>query len=427
MNLNEPPIIESFAPIEKQQEPTPEGDAPPDRPSSDTPSPKRPARLPRCRPVRRHWRRIAAAVLLALIIPTGWSYAGYLTAPGDAPTDVRSIEWLRDHGLESPVALAEQWWYTRARPSGTTAPVSDLVRSQPVSVGATLGTGRRVSLGGTTPVPETIPVVVGTPQAGEGVWQPVDGLASNGGVDQMFIRPDPTYPAVAVNLVRFDQRKISLIYAPGTAEPKGANWAWNSQIPVSQRTHAVAAFNAGFKFKDTAGGVYTEGRSAVRPLEDGLASVVIRSDGTADIVKWGRDATTGPNISTVRQNLALIVDSAQPVTGLASSTGGRWGSRQSQLQFTSRSGLGIDAHGRLLYAAGAQMSLSELAAALSDAGAVRAMQLDIHKQMVSFSWYRQDLSSSTGVQATKLIESMRRDATRYLSPDQRDFFTVIAR
>lgn len=355
------------------------------------------------------------------MIPTGWSYAGYLTAPGDAPTDVRSVEWLRDHGFESPVAWAEQWWYTRTRPSGATAPVADLIRLQPVPAGGTSATAR-------PPAPvDTIPVVVGTPQAGEGVWQPVDGLASNGGVDQTFIRPDPTYPAVAVNLVRFDQRRISLVYAPGTAEPKGANWAWNSQIPVSQRTRAVAAFNAGFKFKDTAGGVYTEGRSAVRPLEDGLASVVIRSDGTADIVEWGRDATMGPNIATVRQNLALIVDSGQPVAGLASSTGGRWGSRQSQLQFTSRSGLGVDAQGRLVYAAGAEMSLSELATALSDAGAVRAMQLDIHNQMVSFSWYRQDPSSSTGVQAAKLIESMRRDATRYLSPDQRDFFTVVAR
>lgn len=417
MTITEPSILESGAPIEPRLVPTSGGGVPPDRRSLDDPA----SRAPRRRPVRRRRRRILALILFTLAIPTGWSYAGYLTAPGDAPTDVRSVEWLRDHGFESPVAWAEQWWYTRTTPSGITPNSADLVRLQPVST-----TLVAAPLPAPQPV-ETIPAAVSPPQDGEGVWQQVDGLASKGGVDQTFIRPDPAYPSVAVNLVRFDQRKNSLVYAPGTAEPAGSTWAWNSEIPVAQRTHAVAAFNAGFKFKDTAGGVYTEGRTAVRPLQDGLASVVIRSDGTATIAEWGRDARMGPNIRSVRQNLALIVDGGQPVAGLKSSNGGRWGSRQSQLQFTSRSGLGVDSQGRLVYAAGAQMSLSELATALADAGAVRAMQLDIHNQMVSFSWYRQDPSSSTGVQAAKLIESMRRDATRYLSPDQRDFFTVVAR
>ncbi len=155
--------------------------------------------------------------------------------------------------------------------------------------------------------------------------------------------------------------------------------------------------------------------------------MVIHADGTADVASWGRDATMASDVVSVRQNLSLIVDAGRPVDGLMSNPDGLWGSRKSQLQYTSRSGLGVDAQGRLLYAAGRDMSLGQLASALSDAGAVRAMQLDIHNQMVSFSYYRPDPGSARGVSASKLISGMQRDATRYLDADQRDFFAVQAR
>jgi hypothetical protein len=67
------------------------------------------------------------------------------------------------------------------------------------------------------------------------------------------------------------------------------------------------------------------------------------------------------------------------------------------------------------------MSLTELSHALIDAGAVRAMQLDIHDGVVTFNWYRDALGQVTG---TKLMPSMQRGATRYLMQDQRDFFAV---
>lgn len=404
-----PTELHEMAPVEVE----PPNGRPPSPPGAIGPKPRRPRR-PRRRLL------ILSVALLAVMVPTGWSYAGYLRAPGDSPVEVRSVDWLRDHGFASAVANAEQWWYTRHTPSGSHAAAADIVKvNAPRSLVATAPTT-------TTAKPDVIPTVIKPPQPFEGVWSPVAGLAI-GGVEQTFIRPDRAYPSVAVDLVRFDQSHTRLVYAPGTQEPVGGPWKWASEIPTSQRDRTIAAFNAGFKFKDTAGGVYTEGKSLVRPLQDGLASVVISRDGTANIAQWGRDATMTPNVVSVRQNLSLIVDAGRPVDGLTSDAAGRWGTRKSQLQFTARSGLGVDSQGRLVYAAGRDMSLVQLASALSDAGAVRGMQLDMHNPQVSFSFYRPAPGSPDGVTASKLYSAMHRDATRYLSADQRDFFAVQAR
>lgn len=374
---------------------------------------------------RRRRRRVALLVLAALLGPVGWSYTGYLTAAGDAPVGVRSVDWLRDHGFESAVNNIEQWWYTRTKPTGSKVPTSDLPESlRPHALEATASPQSTP----TTQPPSAIPTVVSPPQIGEGVWQPVDGLAvPSSAIEQTFLRPDPHFPSVGANLVRIDQAATKLVYVPGTVQPGGGPWAWGSQIPPGQRQHVVAAFNAGFKFKHTKGGVYTEGRTAVRPLQDGLAAIVIRRDGVADIAKWGRDAAMGPDIASVRENLDLIVDRGEPVKGLVTDRGGRWGTLKSQLQYTWRSGLGVDARGRLIYAAGREMTLTQLATSLAQAGSVRAMQLDIHDNVVTFNWYRRLAGSRTDVTGSRLSPAMTRDATRYLAPDQRDFLAVVAR
>lgn len=350
--------------------------------------------------------------LVALTLMTGYSYGTYLTAAGGAPVSVRSVDWLRDHGFATPVAAGEQWWYTRRVPTGTHPAAGDLPNQ---SHGALVATAQS----------DTIRSIQPTPQAGEGVWQGVDGLAiRSSAVQQTFVRPDATYPSVAVNLVRFDQSAVTTTYVPGLQQPGGSGWAWNSQIPHSQRASLVAAFNAGFKFKDTAGGVYTEGRQVVRPLQNGLASIVIRSNGKMEIDQWGRDATLSSDVASVRQNLHLIIDNGTIDPGLTSDRNMLWGSAKSQLQYTWRSGIGVDARGRLIYAAGPKASLTDLATALGDAGAVRAMQLDIHDQMVTFNWFRTSGDVTTG---TKLTPSMQRDANRFLAADQRDFLAIQSR
>ena len=52
-----------------------------------------------------------------------------------------------------------------------------------------------------------------------------------------------------------------------------------------------------------------------------------------------------------------------------------------------RSGIGVDRHGNLIYAAGDDQTVSSLADTLIRAGAVRAMELDINSYWVSFITY----------------------------------------
>ncbi|MFN8052134.1 MAG: phosphodiester glycosidase family protein [Acidimicrobiales bacterium] len=365
-------------------------------------------------PRTRRWRTLG--VLLAVALSAfGWSYGGYLTAAGNAPVAVRTVDWARDHGFETVVDRAEQWWYTRSKPTGTRPSAQDLPPRSGTQAVAT-----------TAAVP--IPVVVHPARRGEGRWRVVDGLTSApGSVQETFVRPDPGFPSVSAAVVRLDQRATRLVFVPGLRQPGVGHWSWGSEIPPAVRPTVVAAFNAGFKFKDTRGGLYTEGRHTVRPLATGLASIVIHRDGTADVADWGRDAHMSSDVVSVRQNLSLIVDHGRPVPGLLVDRGSKWGKLKSQFQFTWRSGLGVDREGRLLYVAGRRMTLTELAAALTDAGAVRGMQLDIHSDVVTFNWFRPVAGSATAVRAAKLMPSMQLSATRYLRPDQRDFLAVLAR
>jgi hypothetical protein len=66
------------------------------------------------------------------------------------------------------------------------------------------------------------------------------------------------------------------------------------------------------------------------------------------------------------------------------------------------------------------MTLRTLADALVDVGAVRGMQLDIHPGKASCALW---LPSSAGTPApTNLLPTMSAPPSRYLVPDQRDFF-----
>ena len=85
-----------------------------------------------------------------------------------------------------------------------------------------------------------------------------------------------------------------------------------------------------------------------------------------------------------------------------------------------RTGAGIDRHGNLIYVAADYQTVTTLARILQRAGAVRAMELDIHKGMVTFNLFTHD----PGIVGHKLLADMPKPAERYLVPDWRDFLMV---
>lgn len=365
---------------------------------------------------RRPWARAAGAtavvVIVALLVPVGLSYRDALTAPGSEPLSVRSVDWLRGHGGARVVDWVENYWYSRIYPPPkghapvVAHPFTRTVAGSPVPTG---------------PRPRTVNHPVRPARRGEGVWAPA---AVAPGPRRLaytaYWRPDPRHTGVlAAGLwLRGDALRAHLV--AGTLEPGGSGWPWGAEIPPTLRTKVIAAVNDGFLFKAAEGGFYQDGRVG-RPLRQGAASLVVYRNGRVDIGSWGRRVRMSGGVVAVRQNLHLIVDHGKVVSGLRQNARRRWGNPRNERQFTWRSAVGVDAHGNVIYVAGQQLDLVEVAHALQQTGAVRGMELDIHPGAVTANLYRADRRAPGHLQAVKLLPYMTRPATRYLQPDQRDF------
>jgi uncharacterized protein YigE (DUF2233 family) len=144
-------------------------------------------------------------------------------------------------------------------------------------------------------------------------------------------------------------------------------------------------------------------------------------DGTVDIRSWSGDRTPPAGLEFARQNLPLIVSGGRLSPDLTD--GPEWGATLGNAVRVWRSGVGIDPRGNLLYAAAGAQTATSLARILQRAGAVRAMELDINYEWTTFNFYR----SHNAQQPQKLLPAMSRSATRYLTPDDRDFFAVYER
>ena len=100
-----------------------------------------------------------------------------------------------------------------------------------------------------------------------------------------------------------------------------------------------------------------------------------------------------------------------------------WGTTLGNAGRVWRSGIGVDARGNLIYAAAGDQTAQSLAQILQRAGAVRAMELDINSEWTTFNFYGTFGAGEPG----KLLPDMNRPDTRYLTPDDPDFFAFYAR
>ncbi len=240
-----------------------------------------------------------------------------------------------------------------------------------------------------------------------------------------WLRPDAAHPQVVAGVAWVRAGSYTAHLVAGTRQPDGTSWPGGAQVDPRDAGQLLATFNAGFKFQDTPGGFFLDGRSS-RPLVAGLATAVVEDDGRLLVGSLGDEVQLTSRTKAARQNLHLIVDGGVAAAGLVDDHAGLWGTSRNQGQYTWRSGLGVDARGDLVYVGGNGMDLVHLADAMVRAGAVRAMELDMHRGMVSFSsWQAGD--GPDGVAPTKLLPDMPRQADRYLAPDQRDFFYLTVR
>lgn len=394
----------------------------------------------RLKPPQRRRRKIVVRSLWGAVLlffgTLGWSVAGALTSPGTDTVQARLAEWGRDHGLGGVVAKLEQWQYDLDPPSKggsvdakqftdlgpTTAPSA----AKPSKGGAFPGKGGASSAGAGIPMQPRLPAPPGlTLEPGEGEFQVAVATADGQPVVQVArIRPDAVYTGVTADVAVIDQKHSSFVLHPG--HEGGLNSIIRgvpNQIDTDARPNLIALFNGGFKISESHGGYYDHGVTAA-PLVTGAASEVVFKDGHMAVGMWGRDYSFAKNkdIVSVRQNLKLMVDDGQVVPYIDDSS--NWGRADHGSAAVWRSGVGVKADGDIVYVGGNELTAPSLARLLKDAGAVRAMQLDINLRWADFQYFpNRDGNPDT----SKLYEDFLQGPNKFFVNSTKDFMAVYVR
>jgi hypothetical protein len=360
-------------------------------------------------------RRIALVAALLALIPVAFSYLGTMHEPSNSSLGIRSVEWLRDHGAAGLVARVESIYYSLTAPSKGGATLRALPK-----VGYGLGAAAHPAVRREAE-PARVASVISPALPGEGVWHATrPSLRSEPPVLVTTLRDQPEYPRVVAGLAWIDTRRTTLTLNPGRLEPSVSIPRGSMDVPAAKRPRLLATFNSGFKLSDSHGGFALDGHTYA-PLRDGQGTLVGYDDGRVDVLDWSHGSTLPPGVAFARQNLPLIVDEGRPNPNIANDA--EWGATVGNAVLVWRSAIGVDGHGNLIYAAGEDQTVGSLARALIRAGAIRAMELDINSYWVTFITY----GAPGALDPNKLLESMERPATRYLEPDDRDFFALYSR
>ena len=373
---------------------------------------------PAVRRRRRHRRILIAAPFLVVLSWAIVSYSAWMLQPTSMRWNERSAEWVRnevpfgnwlvDHGesidysLNAPKTGGPQ---LKSLPTvGLNPPRTSLPKSQAAA----------------WPLP--VKPVFPHPLSGEGVWKSA-GPAVDGGPPVLVttFRPELDYPRTVAYVAWFDHTRTEIGYYPGRYEPPDAAVRGPMMVPYDQRWRLLASFNGGFTYTDGANGSADNGRTN-EPLKDGNATLIGYRDGSIAIVNWSGGPDVAPDVAWARQSLAPILWNGQLNPQLNDNPNSpQWGYTLGGLSRVWRTGVGIDRHGNLIYVAADDQTVISLAKILQHVGAVRAMEFDINPEWHTLITYTH---GANGLVPTMVGPNPMQPPTRYLVPDDRDFFAI---
>ena len=369
---------------------------------------------------RRRLRRTGLPVALAFLVllaPAAYSYTTTMMQPSSLPLWPRSVEWLRAHHGNWLVDEVEHYYYSWKAP-GKGGPQLTSLPTAGLTDAATEKAEARHQAGY---VPPPVSPVFAHPLPGEGVWRGTGPTV--GGRSPVLVttfRTEVDYPRIVAYVAWFDHTRTSVAWYPGRYEPPSAPVRGPMSVPPAQRWRLFATFNGGFIYSDGGNGSSINGRM-YEPLKAGLATLIAYRNGRVDVNTWHGGPVAGPQVAFARQSLPLIIDHGHLNPALNDSS--QWGFTLGNAVRVWRTGAGIDRHGNLIYAAADYQTVVTLARILQRAGAVRAMQLDINPEWPTLITY----SHRGGLDPVRVVPNYQQPATRYLVPDDRDFFAVYRR
>jgi hypothetical protein len=374
--------------------------------------------------VRRKRRRRRLLISAPFIVLLSWaivSYIAWMTGPTSESWNVRSVEWVR---AEVPFGnwLAdngEHIYYSMHAPQKGGPQLKSLPA---VGLNHWRNSHSRITKAQAAAMPAPIKPVFPHPLPGEGVWKPT-GPPVDGGPPVLVTtyRPELDYPQLVAYVAWFDHTRTEIAYYPGRYEPPNAAVRGPMMVPDDQRYRLLATFNGGFTYADGNNGSADNGRTN-EPLQDGNATLIGYRDGRIAIVKWSGGPNVGPDVAWARQSLAPIVWNGQLNPQLNDNPNSpQWGYTLGGVTRVWRSAVGIDRHGNLIYVAADGQTVITIAQILQHVGAVRAMEFDINPDWHTLITYTH---GANGLVPTMVGPNPNQPPTRYLVPDDRDFFAV---
>ena len=278
------------------------------------------------------------------------------------------------------------------------------------------------------PLPAPAPLVPFDAAAapGQGRWHPAGRMVDGrrGVYETTLVVPATGQEA---GIAWIDPRLLRAQLYSGSESPGGGPWKLTAPISPSAARTLVAAFNGGFRYC-SGGGYYAEGK-LVCPLAQGGASFVIYRNGSATVGAWGRDVSMSKQVIAVRQDVTLLVDGGQAVTGLNPYDVSVFGLTLGGIPNVWRAGLGVTANGALVYVYGPDMEVTQLADLLVRARSVRAMTLDINPDWTVFVTYKPSRGApASPANGSSLLPGTIQGPATFFDPSwSRDFITMSAR
>jgi len=279
---------------------------------------------------------------------------------------------------------------------------------------------------------ESPPVAFVTPSLALPSAAPVPGwrVLVRSGLGVMIDERNITVDGLDFVAVRFRYATTAFHLHVGTLDPPSA--AALTPVDAAPRVSAVeltrgviAVFNSAFKSTDHAGGSMVDGR-VLAPMVPGDATMAITTTGHIVLGVWGSGLPrAGVAAIAYRQNLPALVKGGATTTLAATPYWGTWGAVWLDNPREPRSGLGVNAHGDVLYVATTQGAMPiDLARALVAAGSRFAMQLDINPYWPSLGVT--DISHHRVPHFIYRLPGEQKDPGVYFSGSTRDFLVAVA-
>ena len=374
-------------------------------------------------------RGVLIAGLVAGLVTTGFAIDRAIRFKEDTLTAYATV--MRQAGFGVVVAAAEDFYYNylnTPKVGGRATDSSDFGARKPSGEPTTAASPSKVAFveqWGVAGVPSLEPVRLIPPvvaEAREGFWKDTKIVVNGSTAIRIArIRPDTEHTSYYATIAWFDSKLLAFAQVPGTDVPEGNFDRGDGLVPQDLRPFYVAGLNNAFLMRDSQGGYVYQG-NIVRNLVYGKATLVTYSDGSLDVLKWGRDKPTKA-MQAARQNLTLMVDGS--VSQVKDESQAKWGwvweGVGSGKNLVWRSAIGVRADGTIVYCIGPVLSARSLADMMVRAGAVRAMPLDMN------SAYANGFLYGPYAPGKRIDPGIFREADRFWAPSERDFVAVYAK